>query len=569
MTQRHIPGLMGALAALLWAVAHVVVHAPRGFPDMNVLGEWDLLLTALAIAGGDAPDAAIGTLHGNELGSWLVAWLVAIPVWLGMDPVAAGKWVATAFGAASAGVIGWLATRLATEAGPLAGDATCDRRKWTIAAGALTGLLVATTWPGLHFELQGVNGRTPESLLFQLIAVAVVVTSADGGVRARGILAGAALSLGWLMSPVALWTAAATGAVFLWMQWPDIRRGAEALGALGLGFVGVLALFALLVPGGTEGLSLFWEEQFGLGVTGGDAGRLGFAVFGVVDGALEGGAHNPHLSLRPRVLGVVGWMLVLGLAIAPGAAAWARRWRDPAALTALIGLSWLAPLAMLPLDKWFYPLAYRYWVLLLALGFAVVPGWLLLRLGKRGMIGAPMLALAALLVVPTLPRSIVAPSASRAEALVSSGAHRMNPRPGRDRHAAFAALFPHVAATDAAPLAEGYGLALGGDFAVDVIDERAGEPPWVTIRPELAPDVRAAFLVGVGCGVTAVGTVPQGALDAFGAADPADAWALWSGLQRCGGPVPDGALDESPLPSQVSNPAELMPPRWTGGPPPE
>ena len=565
MEQRRVPWLMATFAAACWAVAHVVVHAGRGWP-MNVLGEWDLLLTALAIAGGEAPDAALGTLHGNELGSWLVAALVAIPIRAGVDPVAAGKGVALAFGAASAATVAWLAAFLARES-----------IRGAVIAGAAAALLVALAWPGLHFELQGVNGRTPESLLFQLTAVALVVRLAPdasvGSLRRTGVAVGVALSLGWLMSPVVLWTAAVAGFVLVWVVAGPRQRGSRAVEAvvtLGLGFVAPLIAFAVIVPGGFEGLGLFLDEQFGggLGVTPASADRLGPAVLARVAGALEGGAHNPQLSLRPVGLAAIGWVLVLGLAVAVIRATLRRDWRDPSARGAVIALSWLAPLAVLPLDKWFYPLAYRYWVLLLALGIAVVPA-ALVGLGRAGQAAAAILAALTVLFAPTLPRSIIAPSAGRAEALVSSGAHRMNPRPDRHRHAAFEALFPHVAREDQPALAEGYGLALGGDMAVDVLDQRHEAGPWQTIRPALSGFVRTQFLVGVGCGVTAIGAVPQEVVDVLSSASLADQPALFNGLARCGGPVlAVGALpvDGRPITSTVASPAALMPPRWTGGP---
>jgi hypothetical protein len=525
---RNLPWVLALAAAAAWTVAHVVVHAPRGWP-MNVLGEWDLLLTALAIASGYAPDAAIGTLHGPELGSWLVAALVAVPIRLGVDPVTAGKWVAVAFGASSAGVIAWFATWLGRES-----------RTAGIAAGGLAGLLVALAWPGLHFELQGVNGRTPESLLFQLLAVVLVATAAESvrlrSVVLRGGFVGASLCLGWLMSPVALWTTAVVVPVLLWQFLPSSgspRRGLVAVFAAALGFLAPLALFGVLVPGGGEGLRLFLLDQFGggMGVNAVGVERLGFGVLGAVSRALEGGAHNPALSLRPIALALFGWGVVLGAAGTLVQAARGRQYRDPAAVASLVALSWLVPLALLPQDIWFYPLAYRYWLLVLGLGFAVLPALLATR-ARWGRLACGGLALLALLITPTLPRSIIAPAASRAEALVSSGAHRLGPRPGRDRHAAFSALFPQLSVADAVLLAEGYGLALGGDMAVLLIDGSPTEPPWVTVPP-LPGSVRQALLVGVGCGLTAVGAVPVKLGELLTEAPAVDRPALFYGLGRC------------------------------------
>ena len=570
---------------MLWGVAHRVVHGPRGWP-MEVPGEWDLLLTSLAVAAGDAPDAAIGTLHGHELGSYLVAALVALPVAFGAAPVAAAKWVALLFGAASAGVLSGLAAALALDEAP---------RRSAVLAALATACVVAFAWPGLHFELAGVNGRTPEALLPQLIAVALVVTATPVRLPLRASVAGAAAGLGILLSPVALWTAAACGVAAL-VRVPRRFWLATALSSTA-GLLLPFLLFGLLVPGGWEGLRLFAVEQFGGGLAVSDAASgtpVGLALFGQVTAALEGGAHNPDLALRPVVLGALSWgalaALVAGLLLpAPDADPSRPRWHRftrPRVLASAIGLSWLVPLVLLPSDKWFYPLAYRYWLVLLGLGLAVGVSLLARRTWP-----AVLPLVAALLLAPTLPRSIVAPAPSRAEALVSSGAHRLNGRPGRPRDAAFLALAPHLEGADALALAEGYGLALGGDFAVDQRDAnaRSGGPPverpWERLG-HLDSASLTALRIGVGCGVTAVGTVPPGVTEALARADGSEAF-LW-GLGRCSvdpgrQPPPglaDGALDSvhgddreafdagrasrpwRTLRSQAANPAQWMPPRW-------
>lgn len=539
---------------------------------MDVPGEWDLLLTTLAIAQGAAPDAALGTLHGNELGSYLVAALIAVPVWLGADVVEAAKWVAMGFGAASAATIGWLAATLGRGVG-------LDHRK-VLAAVALSAVLVAGAWPGLHFELAGVNGRTPESLLPQLLAVAFLVTLPPNAARPqllrRAIGVGALLSLGWLLSPVTLWTLGACGLAAWWMlrTWPD-RAVATAGAALGVALP--LVLFALLIPGGVEGLELFRVEQFGGGLAVSDdasGSPTAFALLGFVHTALEGGAHNPELALRPVLLGVLGWGLVVGLAWVIVQGVRGGTPRSPSVLAAGIALSWLVPLFLLPSDKWFYPLAFRYWVLMLGIGFALLPV-LLLQHGRPGAIIGGGLGFAGLLCALTLPRSFIAPAPSRAEALVSTGAHRMNPRPGRDRHATFLALYPYAPAEAKAALAEGYGLALGGDMAVDHVDERPGIVPWVALRESIDDDALAGFLVGVGCGITAVRDVPETAVRAVLDAEPDLRPALVWGLGRCAGERSFPALERSRayqagragtelggILSAVAEPARLMPPRW-------
>jgi len=562
---------IAGVAAVLWAGSHLLVHAPRGWP-MDVPGEWDLLLTSLAIAQGAAPDAALGTLHGHELGSYLVAALIALPVWLGVDAVEAAKYVAMGFGAGSAATIGWLSVTFGVSAG-------LDRRH-ALSAGLVSGVITAAAWPGLHFELAGVNGRTPESLLPQLLAVALLVTLPPSAGRAqilrRSVSVGALLSLGWLLSPVTLWTLGACGLAALWMlgSWGD--RGVASAGAA-LGVALPLVLFALLIPGGAEGLDLFRVEQFGggLAVSAEASGTpTAFALLGFVHSALEGGAHNPELTFRPAILGLLGWSLLLALlgAIITGARSGTPR--APRVLAAGIALSWLVPLFLLPSEKWFYPLAFRYWVLMLAIGIAVLPV-LLLQLKRPGSMATAGLALLGLLCALTLPRSFIAPAPSRAEALVSTGAHRMNPRPGRDRHATFLALYPYVPTEAKVALAEGYGLALGGDMAVDHVDERPGVPPWVALRDAIDDDALAGFLVGVGCGVTAVRDVPDSVSRALQNTEPELRPALLWGVGRCAGERPFPALEPTRafqagragsnlggIQSSVPEPGRLMPPRW-------
>lgn len=567
--KRRFPWIVAAASVLLWCFAHVLMHQRRGWPSMNVWGEWDFLLTAQAIAAGHAPDAVLGSMHGNELGSYLVAALVAVPVSLGVDAVVAAKGVAMGFGMVFVGAAGWLAGWMANEAGAEGGP--------TRTAASLSAVVLAFAWPGLHFELAGLSGRTPEAAAFQLLAIAAVLTASERHVVGRGLFVGAALGVGWLLSPVTLWTAAACAVVGL-LVLPTGPSRVRASAAAGAGFVLPLVLFALLVPGGAEGLSLFRVEQMGGAGVGDAVGgkRLGFDVIAQVHLALEGGAHNPALSARPVFLGALGWALMVSLVAFVVQGVRARDWRSPRFLAALLALSWLVPIVLLPVERWFYPLAFRYWMVLLALGIALGP-LALLRMPPKSAVGAFSL-LAALVVVMSnmAPIQIVAPAPSRSEALVSAAAHSMGPRPGRDRHATFWALVPHAPAEDQVALSEGYGMMLGADLAVDLADGRDVVFPWASVAPMLPEPARTRFLVGVGCGVTASKELPPAVTAAFLIAPPEVRQALVWGLGRCAeAEVPlaavrasaayQGGRERRPvrgIESTVADPKPLMPPRW-------
>ena len=322
-------------------------------------------------------------------------------------------------------------------------------------------------------ELAGLSGRTPESVPLQLAALVLVVTVSQGEgpwLGPKALLAGAALGLGWLLSPVTAWTALACVLV-CFARLSAGRSWGRAILLAGVGFFLPVVLFGVLVPGGWEGLELFRVEQLGgagVGDTAAGGARPGVGVLAYVAAALQGGAHNPLLVTRDRLLAGVGVVLVGGLVVGALRGYRTRTCRAPGLLVALVGLSWFIPLALLPEDRWFYPLAYRYWGVMLALAMALLPT--LLVHGRLGSTVAGVLGLVCLVISSTLPRSVVAPAPPRTEALVSATAHSLGPRPGHDRHAAFWALVPQPRLR-ISPLSEGYGLMLGRT-AVDMVDDR-------------------------------------------------------------------------------------------------
>ena len=238
--ERRLPWIAAALSAALWSITHVLVYRPRGWPQMHVWGEWDFLLTAQAIAAGHPPDAVLGAMHGNELGSYVVAAGVAALMNLGLDVVVAAKVLALAVGASIAGVVAGLSAWLARDGGL--------RTREAAVCGALSALLVSCAWPGMHFELAGLSGRTPESVPLQLTALMLVVTvSQDEGpwLGPKALLAGAALGLGWLLSPVTAWTALACVLV-CFARLSAGRSWGRAILLAGVGFFLPVVLFGVL-----------------------------------------------------------------------------------------------------------------------------------------------------------------------------------------------------------------------------------------------------------------------------------------------------------------------------------
>jgi hypothetical protein len=173
-----------------------------------------------------------------------------------------------------------------------------------------------------------------------------------------------------------------------------------------------------------------------------------------------------------------------------------------------VSLSWIIPLTLLPLDRGFYPLAYRYWSIPVALAImllAVVsvapfassaPPW------RRWGLFSALLCLA-LAPLPSIGRSIIAPAPSLAEAVVSTGAHGMAPRRGYPRHYAFDHLRRHASAQVQIYLSEGYGLALGADAAVTTTRGQVPQPEWRSLREQLPDPAWRSLLRGIGCGSVA------------------------------------------------------------------
>ncbi len=540
----------------LWSVAHLAIHGPRGWP-FAVLGEWELLLPAAALAAGEEVPVGVGALHGTELGTYLVALLASVPIRMGLSPLVAGKFLAMFVGAATAGLLSWWAGRWVsaprTQVGlgidvPLSAEplqAAPHRVRPGLAAVIVAGLF-ALAWPGWHFELAGLSGRSPEALPLQILAAVLLLGPARPS-RFALAAAGTLLGLAWLLSPASLWWLAVLGVV---VGLGAVRR----LPILLVAFVGGAALPFLFAPGGLHALAAFVSEQLGgelvrialgWGESSGPSperpGLLG--LLRALPRALEGGAHNDDLQLRRGVLAVQA----VALAAASGGLLvrdCIRRSLSVEGKVALLAASWLVPLSLLPLDRAFYPLAYRYWGLPLALSL-VLYGFLAAQGGRSGLLLAALAFGAIALILPSVPRTMVAPPPSTTDALIAAGAHGTAPRPGQDRHAVFRAFWRHTPSEALAAYAQGYGLALGADAWSTGMDGRVPQSPWRGLAGELPAPAFRSLLVGAGCGMGADSQIPPALAAVVVDQPPLIRGALLEGLGAChpqGGPSPSHLL---------------------------
>jgi len=563
------------LGAALWMVAHLAIHLPRGWP-FPVRGEWEVLLVSMSMAAGDLPPLALGALHGSSPGSYAIALLVAPLIALGMSPLLAGKVLAMMFGAAMAGLCVGLSVSL------VGSSASQQARLWT---GALCAVFFAFAWPGLHFDFAGLSGSTPESVVLQVLALVLALPSQGGGGRGRALGSGFAVSLAWLLSPLALWTALFVPLLWLLPRFSQPRPLSSRLFSVAwvmLGGLLPILLLAVLAPGGVRGLALFFANDFGsaglevsfggLREHGEVTERAGLLLFAKLSRALEGGAHNVELAGRGVLLAGLGWLAFLS-------ALWMLTFRSTREdnrprLVAGLAVSWYLPLSLVPLDFGFYPLAYRYWGVPLSLALVLAsvalasslssPRWPRLRLIPPGVV-----ILCAAVLVPSLDNSIVAPAVSAAEAAVGTGAHAMDPRPGYPRHAAFRQLSQNGSLTLKRQLSEGYGLALGADTAVSVMRGDEPQPLWRELRAELDEGAWRALLFGVGCGASTYAAEPGPLLALLFSGSPSEQGDISQGFQSClvGSGRVHGAVGVLPTPSsglhsEVGQPWALLPPRF-------
>jgi hypothetical protein len=493
----------GVAGAALWSIVHAIIHIPRGWPDqMHVFGEWEILPVAHAIASGTPVDAVVGFIHGNEPGAYLVAALVAPAMSAGVSMIGAGKWAALGLGALLAGLCtGWAAGLGHAEAG----------RRGAIVAASAVAAIFAFGWPGLHIDFASLSGRSAESMVLQVGAVAFLASHWRRPGPLPSFACGVLLTLAWLLSPVALWTAAFAAVAVLVGE-----RRRESVLALAAAPVAVLVTFVVLLPAGREGLAAFLVEQAALLAPSLEPlqSAIGGEAFGRRPGpvellrrlprVLEGAAHNEDLIARPRALAVLSGVLLLGPMLALGRALRSKQF-DVSAGLAAFALSWVVPLSVLPVARFPYPNAARYWGAAIAVS-AVVLGRELARGGRGGAMAAAAIVGAAVALTPSLSVSYVAPSPTAFAALANAAAHGLGPRANRPRHEPFEVLLTHVPPTGRVAYCEGYGLRLGSEAQHRVSDGGRLIIDLAGLRARLRPDEFGGLLLGVGCGATVRGS---------------------------------------------------------------
>lgn len=542
--------LCASAAAAAWVATHLAIQLPRGWPYFAI-GEWDVLLLARAIEAGDPPTMVLGSVHGYQVGSWLVGAAVALLLTLGVPILAASKIVAVSFGATTAALCAGSAAAL------------CRTQRAAVVTAVLVGVTMAGCWPAWHLDLSGLTGATPESVPFQLAALLLALFRPWGGVRSA-VASGIALAIAWLFSPATLWVIALSLLALCRPLSPGdsslraiTSRLTGALGALSAILFGV----ALVLPEGFEGMAVFLSSNL-------SAGMEVFLSWNVLAAAGGAGAVEPVglqkltnvLSMAPQTLAPIEETapsllrrapLLLGGAIVatPLLALWqvlrARR-LQPSGLLALAAATWV-----LPLSGFILPEA-RYFVVPMCLGLLALAtslGHQVDRAPESERLTAGLCALIVVLAACTLGgwfgHSPV-PADSFRQSLLATGAHSIAARTPLTRRAPTAppgpnidssrllALLPHTPEEGRVPLLHGFGLDIGSDpRAGDII----GREPWLVpaleqLGDKLTPAEYSGLLVGAGCGlvVNPVTVLHRAGLDR---ASPDDLALLSYGMGLC------------------------------------
>jgi len=496
----------GVAGAGVWLVAHAILLAPRGFPAHQP-GEWEVLLTARALASGDVLAAPVGTIHGFEFGSYLLAALAAIPIAAGLDAVLVSKALAAAVGASLAGLLTAWAWAVAEERGT----------SGPLAAGA-AALLIAGLLPAWHAATAGLNGSTVEGLLPQVAAMMLATRPRPD--RRRALACGALIGLAWTFGPTAL------GGLVLVSLLLHGRgaRGREAVG-FGAGIAAAWLLPALLLPGGFGSLAIFVDGHLSgwLSPVGGDGpGPWAFPLR--APGAAAGGAVVGTFPLG------AAWS-VAAPAIAIGAAAWAVRRRDVARGLFVCAAFWWVALPGIPWQYRTYPPAYRYWLPAL-LSTAAVTGVLIA--GARSRPAA--VALVALCVAGLATSTLKVPPTDLEHSLFTTATHRLGVPADRPPDEVFEALAPHVPADARFVFGMGHGVLRA------VALRRSAATVADLPTPRVDRDLSAGFLFGWGCGLTLGGPPDAALLGGLDDRSREDRNATLRGITRCLA-APERAVD--------------------------
>ena len=487
------PASLALAGAGVWLAAHFGLHVSEVWWSSPAEGEWDVLLTSRAIAAGNPPPGAVGSLLGFEAGSYLTAAATALAEALGATSRVASRFVGAGVGAALAAIV-------------VLGSASLSRgRSARLPAAALGTLAVAFCWPLWHFLNIGVTGTSMEATV--LLTAATLVAVGPPGPRRPllvGVLGGAAL----LYSPLAL-----TGLpllAHLALTGEDGRLAAKSMPStaprLVLGLLAPVVLVALIVPGGVDlVINIGWFYRGGVRHLFGAESSLGAGSSGggvLVALASLYGPGSPFEGVAwPRGL------LALGLAV-PAAAVHLAAAPETSAQRRLgaATLYWAATLTVVLWSRGGFPESYRYCGVYGALGLvcvAVEVGRVPRSRLRWGLVGLPVLVLGAALATgkPFSPP----PGRAEHQIMTTLGVHRTPQRLGvrdglSERHGTFIELLPNVPAEHRIAFAQGYGLDVADDLSPP------GMIPWwpqwdlELLRPEIDGRTWGAFLTGLGCG---------------------------------------------------------------------
>lgn len=487
------------IAAVIWCGVHLTIHLPRGWPALRD-GEMAVLLPAVTLADGHPLGAVPGTLHGWELGSYLMAALVGLFVRAGLAPLVASKIVGMLLAAGMVGLGTWFAGRVTSGS------------RWVASAAA--GVLLSTGWIHSHWNLAGPRGTTADSLLLHVAAIGLVVVSTSRprmAAAAAGGLAGFAL----LFTPLALPTIAAV----LLLVLIGHAGPRERLVLMGLTLAGIVApgvLFTVLTPEGAVAgrefvathIGLLGLPASGVGPSPGSAGlplvqRL-LTLLGAIGGSMEGEVQRGAFQLRELTSPALSWVIAGAPIVVIVRGVRGRRLDDEVKVAAAAVVAAAGVLAVPQGERWDFPSAYQYWSIGMVLGIVLVAsalgsmwegeGW---RWARR--IGVGLVLCVVLVPLVDAPRLITRPPPTAASELVNTGRNRLAPRPGYEEHKVFFELRSALSVRGRAALAQGYGAWLLDE---DQVSPRAGPP---ALLKELEPVEVQSLFGGAGCRTAEVG----------------------------------------------------------------
>jgi len=495
-------------------------------------GEFDLLLTARALASGQFLPLWAGSVHPDAIGTYLAAIEVALPLRAGLSDLAALKLCGVAHFALLCGSTTGLCMRVG------------GRRAATVTLAFL--LLGAPAMLGAHSRFLG---TTTEVIGLQVVALWWLIElvrrqPSRASVFACGLLLGTAL----VYSSHTLWLV-----LFGLLYWScEAHRATWRQGfALLLGGI-LLASLPWKAASSAPGLETRWLTLKSMPVasilaaTGVDdlvslARHLPFTLLDTT-GAMP--ADTPlrwlHLAWMAALCAALAWTLV-----ARGRATLVAQRRPVDGLLAVYATVALAPMLFAG-DLAGYPAAYRYAfngvaVAAVLVGLRHADLWALLA-ARGGRPAARLLTaatgLAVVLGFGALPAAATL-ELTPPQAAFFAGHHRLFLVPG-DPHRHVRLLQASVRAVETDAWLQGYGLFLGEEIGLQSAAPReAGDEEQESLRPKALvgladtltqPSHRRSFFAGVGLGLAADGRLDRTDIAVVDAVPPTQRGDLWFGL---------------------------------------